>query len=292
MNTGAVIVLYNPDVKLTSALIEALLKQVSQVVVVDNSPKPWPDLPQADHLFYQHFPENIGIAAAQNSGIRTLQKTSCHYAFLFDQDSQVSSSFAQDMLQQLRDLQHQHPNVVALGPEIHCLFTDRVVNSRVQKPVKQLEEARIVRQIIASGKLIDTRHLDSIGLMEEPLFIDAVDHEWCWRAQHKGFQIALSSSITLKHRLGDGRVKVLGVAFKVGAPVRLYYQFRNILLLLRRGYVPRYWKLRNIIAIPVRFCVNALFIVPRRARIAFMLTGIKDGLLGRSGAADRQSQTK
>lgn len=88
------------------------------------------------------------------------------------------------------------------------------------------------------------------------------------------------------HRLGDSRAKFAGITYKVGSPIRLYYQFRNILLLSRRSYVPFYWKLRCTCLLPVRFFLNGLMQSNRRHRVKYMLKGLADGVLGRSGSYD------
>jgi len=66
--------------------------------------------------------------------------------------------------------------------------------------------------------------------------------------------------------------------------VRLYYQFRNILILTRRGYVPGYWKMRNLCVLPIRFFANAFLQDQKLTRVKFMLCGLWDGLLKRDGA--------
>ena len=85
------------------------------------------------------------------------------------------------------------------------------------------------------------------------------------------------------HKQGDGRHKVLGITFKRGAPVRLYYQVRNVLILSRRSYVPLYWKLRNIPAIPLRWLINRWVFDNGKQRGRYFAKGLVDGLKGKNG---------
>jgi len=87
----------------------------------------------------------------------------------------------------------------------------------------------------------------------------------------------------MRHRLGDKRDEVLFIKYKVGSLIRLYYQFRNVFLLSRRGYVPMYWKLRNFTLMFVKLAVQPFRHKDDMQRVKYMLKGIKDGLLARTG---------
>ncbi len=68
--------------------------------------------------------------------------------------------------------------------------------------------------------------------MEDSLFIDAVDSEYCWRIRHNGFLVIKNNDALLAHKLGDGKKKILGFLYVgVPSPIRHYYQVRNTLLL-------------------------------------------------------------
>ena len=174
-------------------------------------------------------------------------------------------------------------SVAAVGARPYCVFEQKEAKPSVQKNLGRIAHMTFVPQIIASSMMIPIDVWDDVGPMEESLFIDGVDHEWCWRAGAKGYSIAICESAVLPHRLGTKRGVLFGLNYKVAQPVRLYYQFRNILLLARRGYVPTYWKLRHLAAIPVRFLLMILFEPPRVARLRYMLRGVVDGLTGHVG---------
>lgn len=63
-------VLYNPDFEVTKAL-SSLASQVDQICVVDNSPSDHSEvLGGYESVEYKPLLKNVGIAAAQNIGIR------------------------------------------------------------------------------------------------------------------------------------------------------------------------------------------------------------------------------
>ena len=280
---GAVLVVYKPDLALTERLLTRLYGQTKEVVIVDNSPSPHDFTKIISHYHYIHLAENSGIASAHNAGLIYLLKAGCQYAVLLDQDSLIPSDMVFNLSSLMKASNKIKQNVVAIGPRIRCSFSDKKVNPRIQKEVFEYDELVGVTQIIASGMMSDLSALDQIGLKDESLFIDGVDHEWCWRARSMGFDIAKAKNIEMVHRLGDSRSKFIGVTYKVGAPIRLYYQFRNILLLSRRPYVPMYWKVRCLFFMPVRLFLNSVMQHNRRKRLGFMLKGIFDGVIGRKG---------
>ncbi|MCQ8890636.1 glycosyltransferase family 2 protein [Pseudoalteromonas carrageenovora] len=280
---GAVLVVYKPDLALTERLLTRLYGQTEEVVIVDNSPTPHDFTKVIKHYHYIHLADNSGIAHAHNAGLLYLLKAGCEYAILLDQDSLIPSDMVFNLSSLLKASNKIKQNVVAIGPRIRCSFSDKKVNPKVQKEVFEYDDLVGVTQIIASGMMIDLSALDQIGLKDESLFIDGVDHEWCWRARSMGFDIAKAKNVEMVHRLGDSRSKFIGVTYKVGAPIRLYYQFRNILLLSRRPYVPTYWKVRCLFFMPIRLFLNSIMQKNRLKRLGFMLQGIIDGVLGRKG---------
>ncbi|GGP95453.1 glycosyltransferase family 2 protein [Shewanella ulleungensis] len=284
---GAILVVYNPDLALTERLLTRLYGQTEEVIIIDNSPKPHSFKKVIEHYTYLHFPENIGIAAAHNAGLIHLLKLGCEYAILLDQDSLIPTDMVFNLSSLLKASKTMKQDIVAIGPRIHCSFSDKNVRSLVQREVFDYEQLVGVTQIIASGMMIDLSAIDEVGLKDESLFIDGVDHEWCWRARSMGLSIARAKQVEMLHRLGDSRSKFIGVTYKVGAPIRLYYQFRNILLLSRRPYVPTYWKVRCLFFMPIRLFLNSVMQTNKRKRLVYMVRGIWDGLLGRSGAYNK-----
>lgn len=281
---GAAIILYQPDSDITYRLIESVLQQVDVLCVIDNSPMPTSLKIATKKMHYHHFPTNVGIAKAQNVGLKELQVLGCEYALLLDQDSQIDPDFVFRLSSLLVASKINEQPIIAIGPRVICSFSEKAVKPRVQREILVYEDIVCVTQIISSGMMIDLSKLDLVGFKDETLFIDGVDHEWCWRAKTHNYMVAIADKIEMVHRLGDARSKFAGVTYKVGSPIRLYYQFRNILLLAQRGYVPSYWKTRNILVLPIRFVANALLQTQKRKRFRYMLCGLWDGLTNKRGS--------
>ena len=276
MSIGIVVILYNPDVEHVNHLIDEFASDDWQIAIVDNSPHPT-QLDLDSNCIYYHYPSNLGIAEAQNIGLRALFSQSIGYCFLLDQDSSFSPVIAASLYKQFIALEKVSP-VAAIGPAIHCQFSNTVQEGVIQKGKQISLGLKEVKQIIASGMLISQQAFEKVGEKESALFIDGVDHEWCWRAKRKGLKVYQSQLVSMPHRQGDDRVKVLGITFKQGTPVRLYYQLRNVLILSRRRYVPIYWKCRHLFAIPLRYIVNRFVFENGQERGQFMRKGLRDGI--------------
>ena len=282
----AIIVTYHPDVGVLNSNISNLLKcgVIEMVHVVDNTPAGMFDFePDFESVSVSFLGENKGIAYAQNIGIQRAKDIGAKYVVLFDQDSTLSADLVPKLLDAMILAERCGIQLACLGPRPLDIFTGRTHAPLVQREKRCGEQITICSQIIASGKLIKVSALDVIGLMDVGLFIDGVDHEWCWRAKKHGFLTGIAENVVMPHKLGDSREHFLFFTYKIGAPVRLYYQFRNALLLSRRTYVPFYWKLRTLLGCIIRFFIFSFGVHSSIERRRYMIEGFWDGLRNKSG---------
>ena len=287
MKICAVIVLYQPEAKTLKKLLQQLSSQVDTLCIVDNSPHRLPTNFFEFTCNYQHFPENLGIAEAQNLAIEFASGSEHDFVVLFDQDSDISECFIADSVQQITEFNKTSSlPMVALGPTIKCGFSQKLMPPSRRSIKTNFSSLHLVKQIISSGMIIDLLYLSKVGLKDSSLFIDGVDHEWCWRAYGNGCVIGQSKTISMVHRIGDGRGEFLGIEYKIGSPIRLYYQTRNLFLLVRRNYVPLYWKFRNLVLLIPKVLINCGVVKNRRRRFSFIVKGIIDGIRARSGPFD------
>jgi rhamnosyltransferase len=140
--------------------------------------------------------------------------------------------------------------------------------------------------LIASGCLLTREALESAGAMDEDLFIDKVDTEWCLRAVSQGFALAGVPAARLQHRLGERTVRVWWLRWRelpAHRPLRYYYIVRNSLLLWRRPHAGWRWRSADIkqwLHITLFF---GLLASGRREILPMVWRGLRDGLRGRTG---------
>lgn len=281
---AAVVILYNPEIDILLKNIKLLKSQVDYVYLIDNSGSVLDvSITDLDYVKYCFNNDNLGIAEAQNIGIKLAQKEGVDYVTLFDQDSHLTENFIDGLYASFNVASNHRIKLACVGPRIIDVFTNNKVTPFIQRDSYSVENITICSQIIASGKMVDIKVLNEIGLMESQLFIDGVDHEWCWRARSRGFSVAINEDVKMVHQLGESKKSFLGIKYTVSSPIRLYYQFRNILILSRRNYVPMYWKIRSLLSIPVRYIILSLTDDDSSRIIAYMNKGLIDGFRKKYG---------
>jgi len=290
----AVVVTYHPDAALLAAQLDALQAQAGCIVVVDNAThgtavREW--CAARPHVELLSLPENIGLAAALNAGITRARATpGITHVLLMDQDS-VPEAGMVAALKVAWDRQSQSERVAAVGTRF--LDPREGVEApfvRIGFPVnRQLHchgdcEEVACDFLITSGSLIPIEVLDQVGGMDEALFIDNVDLEWCFRATSQGYALFGVCGARMLHHHGAARHRVPGVprGVVVHTPRRLFYMMRNRVLLYRRAYTPRRWIAQDVPRLVVKFLLFALLIAPRRENLRCMLSGLRAGIAGRA----------
>lgn len=277
-----VLVTYNPNVELLSRAISAIISQVDLLWISDNSTTIVLDplsFEGAEKIVYKKMSGNIGIAAAQNYGIRYALENNFDYLFFLDQDSISPNGIIMKLISQYAKLKTKHINVGAIGPRPFNRGENKEYRGSIKKGTKLSDEITEVTELISSASLIAVSTFREVGLMDETLFIDGVDHEWCWRATAIAkCRFFIVETMKLSHQLGEGDHFFLYRKVAIPTPFRTYYQFRNYFVLLRRKYVPLYWKVSNGIKYLVKYFYFPLFISPRSQYFKNINRGIHDGI--------------
>lgn len=286
-----VLVTHLPNPTALCNVVDAVIHQVDDLVVVDNASPDLPELPPSAGAVLLAMPANLGLAAAQNAGIKWARERGHSHVLLLDQDSVPAPDMVTVLLAAYRHLARDGA-VGAVGPR----FRDPREGAdapfvRVAFPMSHKlscpTSASTVECdfLISSGSLIPLAVLDAVGDMDGDLFIDNVDLEWSFRARSSGFSLYGVCDATMEHLLGDRRLGVLGGLRNqvVHSPTRLYYMMRNRLLLYRRRHTPRVWIAQDLPRVLSKFLIFAMLVEPRRRNIRYMLRGVVDGVLGRSG---------
>lgn len=279
--TAAIVVIYNNEPAAVVEQVDGLLEQFSLVFVVDNTEDAsWRAAVEAAldaRSVYISMGGNTGLGAAQNRGIAEATRSGAAYFVTFDQDSRPGANFLSGLIDGFLSAS-ERASVAAIGPRAVDMETgDDYDAIRSNEPFA-------VATTLSSGLFLTREALNTVGPMDESLFIDLVDWEWCFRARAKGLEVMIEPRVTLGHKLGERhtRIPLLG---RVGTPQpwRHYYAFRNYLLLCGRGYVPFSWKLKYLVINKFKLLTYPLFMERGGERLRHMLAGLADGLRGRSG---------
>jgi rhamnosyltransferase len=290
----AIVVTYRPDIDRLNALLDATVPQVRHTYVVDNGDGTALRVPLATRGQTSLVPmgKNMGIAAAQNAGARAAIAAGAGFILLLDQDSVPADDMVARLHAGLGELTSQGHRIAAVGPgtpsgEAPANFVRFGWFRYRNVPFRDDDLAVFCDLLIASGSLIPVHAWRDIGSMDESLFIDKVDTEWCIRAAQKDYRLAGIPSATLHHSMGERNVRVWWGRWRhlpEHKPFRYYYIVRNGLIISQRHRVTWRWRTadaRESLMIAVLFGIVS---ASRAEVLGFMLLGLLHGILRRHGS--------
>lgn len=282
-------VLYRPDLDVTAKAIETLLPQVDILCLIDNTPGAdlsarFTGQPQ---VHYIAMGENLGIAVAQNRATRWLLGQGVDYLAYSDQDSMCRPDTISKLLK-------SHILLTDAGVKVGLTGTlpvNRETGEPYRLSARRIDTPDDLRRIpgaegiseyysaISSISLIPRRAMLDNGGFDESLFIDGVDHEWCWRAWHThAYRTFIVQDAVIDHSLGQGDRHLATRKVHIASADRAYYQFRNYLWLKHLAHTPKYWIRKNGLKYAVKFFYFPIMVSPRGKYLKNILRGIRDGL--------------
>jgi rhamnosyltransferase len=224
---AALVVTYNPDLQQVYKTVYSITKQVSYCIVIDNGNTIF-NFQGIENIIIVNLGKNYGIAYAQNRGIELAQQHNADFIVLSDQDTIYPENYIERNIAAYQELKGH--KLAALTP---VFFNSR---KKTKSPIMDKKFSSTTdfsrtyiktAQAIASGTFIVAASLRDIGGMNEKLFIDYVDFEWCWKAAALGYEIYTISDLIINHDLGDDAKIVFGRQVTVRNDIRYYYMIRN-----------------------------------------------------------------
>jgi len=270
----AIIITYNPNFQEFYEYYKQNIKEVDYAIIVDNSEngavrKKIKKLSTELSTEVIQLDSNRGIAYAQNRGVERAEELGKFTFVLFlDQDSLLQKGMISIYNEYYKKLKNQY-NIAILGVSNTQKFTNDYLS---------------VTQIISSGTFTPLTLFQEIGYFDEDLFIDFVEYDWCWRAKAKGYEIfSIRECKLLTHMHGDGKINILGISMVKPSSVRLYYQYRNLLTLLKRSYVPLKWKITMAVKMLVKIPIYIFLLKDNKNTIKYIFRGFRDFFLKKQG---------
>ncbi len=267
-NIAAVVLLFYPPEEVLQ-YIETYRKEVSHLYLVDNTDNSHASASLKDTVCT--FPnvsllqnaENIGVAKALNLALSHAEKDGFTWLLTMDQDSYFDQKEWSVYLEHFEKLDRD--NVALVSP----LHNPKFVNKMLKNPhVKQ-------ETVLSSGNLVKVQCALDVGGYDEKLFIDEVDHAFCFELLNKGYDIVQDQTVFLQHTLGTAFGKHGNI--KLYAPFRLYYMLRNYLYIKKKYAVkfPLFFKKRGKYLV-LFFMKQLLFSKDRVENIRMMKQGSRD----------------
>jgi rhamnosyltransferase len=274
LRVAAIYTTYRPEPGFRTR-IDPVAARCAETIVVDNTPggHTFTDL---DAVVVLQDGVNKGLGRALNIGIAEARRRGCEAVVLFDQDSTPDGDFIDALLNSHARL---GASKVCVGP---YLLDDQNAG-RVSRQAIDAWAPKSVTCLPTSGMFFLIEDLTSEDDFSEDFFLDFADLDWCWRLRARGWQLFQLDHVPMLHRQGLAERHLFGFAYHVPAPYRHYFQFRETLRLLPRGYVPLYAKFRFGLLLPAKVVVYPFLLDRGWERLGWMLRGVRDALRGVGG---------
>lgn len=277
----AIVVLYNNKDSLTVRNTKLISEQVDKIYLIDNSSDSYEDLYKGiANCFYLPQYKNLGIAAAQNIGIRKAINNDDDFIFFADPDSEIPKDTVSKLINKYYNLLNHNYSPGGVCTSAFNTTTGLSISLKGNY-IQDVNDENVyeISYMMNSGSLIPTKNFRDVGFMWENLFIDDVDCEWCWRATKKmGVRFFQDKDICIIHHLGNNAKKV-GAKFRsISPPQRLFYQYRNFLWMLQKGYAPKQWLRYNGWKYIIKVFYFPIFVEPRWLNLKNIVKGIYHGI--------------
>ena len=197
MRSIAGIVLYNPETEKLKRNIDAIIKQVESVVIIDNASANADEIKRIlknyQNIILISNSENAGIAKALNQIIEKADEIGCEWVITLDQDSECKSGI-------IKMYENVLPKYENIGI-ITSFFEDR--NAKLD-----FEDDGTFEEVdfcITSASLTNVGAVKKVGGFDEKMFIDMVDYDICYALKKNGYRIIRVNSVGFVHEVGDSR---------------------------------------------------------------------------------------
>jgi len=299
---AALVVGFNPDVRVLDDLLASLVNDAPTVIFIDNGGGESflkGRVVLRSRVNYVRLDSNLGLGHALNEGFRRAIDQGCRYVATFDQDSSPPPGMIPGLLEAHRRLEAQGIRCAAVGPR----FFDRREGGKTFFPLYKEQGGTITKcpspdkesglfdvdVLITSGMLVNTE-IWREGITYNPgLFVDYTDTDWCFRARNAGYKLFVCPEQEMGHALSDAPpIRFLGLNFLRYSPIRRYYYFRNTVYFIRQRYVSWAWKRRLLMGLVVRLFSNVFIDEHKWLGLKMTTQGLVHGIKGRLGAYHRQ----
>lgn len=285
----SIIVTYQIQPKKFKNCLKLHQENFTQIIVVNNSPEIDLSSLQTNQIILINNPNNIGLAAALNVGIKEAKKKCFQMVALFDQDTILQENFIQQMLKYINNFQAKKKLVAVYSPVYYNQVTKETSRHISFKPF------RLVRSlvdndnyaspyyVITSGSFIPIDVLDEVGPMREELFIDFVDIEWCLRARKKNYHIVAINKVVINHHLGDYAISFMRHRYPIHSPLRMYYYFRNATYLYHLEGIDWNWRFVDFSRNLFRLLFYLVLVKDRLTYFRYIMKGKYHGIIKKMG---------
>jgi rhamnosyltransferase len=268
VDAAIVVVLYHPGAG-DLANLSALATWGVRVIAVVNAirDKDRDSLP-ASKVQVIYNPTNVGLARALNQGIAAAIDAGSRYVLLLDQDSRPTRETFETLLAAATEIEKAGRPLACVAPVL-----------RDRKATTDTDIHTDSTSFATSGTMLTQMGWNQAGPMLERLFIDGIDHEWCFRARARGLETVLVREAVMEHDMGEDGINLFGRYRPIHrSPARHYFIIRNTLWLAREPHIPARWRLSEVAKLAYRVPTYLLASHDRARTVGSIMAAVADGL--------------
>ncbi|CAA0110945.1 Uncharacterised protein [Halioglobus japonicus] len=285
------VVAHNPKSVELLSLVETLLDSTDSVVVVDNNSAYChylQSLESQPDITVIRNSENCGVSGGINQIIAHARDLGAKFVVAFDQDTKITADLIPMLASHLEKLLESGEPVAAIGPSVVDDYTNQTMpfvrfklpfNIRYSRETLPQDEQQVECDfLISSGCLMSVQALNDIGAMNEELFIDNVDLEWCFRARQKRYKIYGDFTAVIRQQIGVAftRIPFTKAVVRYHDYTRNYFMTRNRLWLYRQRYANAAWVVHDLLRFSSKLLYLLIFKGNRLELLKSSLKGIID----------------
>lgn len=237
---AGVVIIFYPDTTALLSHIGSYLNFTEVLYVIDNTDdfqlqktneEKLANL--GNNIFYISNNGNKGIGLSLNKAAYLARQKGYKWLLTMDHDSWFSGDELSRYGYEFQKTFFNDPSVAVVAPNYH---------KNPQESKK--EEFEYVTAVITSGSLVHLDAWEAVKGFNEFLFIDEVDHDFCYRVIINGYKVAKFKNIWIEHTIGNQeKAGYFGVIARkkrvIHSPFRLYFMVRNYLY-VRKKYAKLY----------------------------------------------------
>lgn len=268
------IVTYNPNIGRLKQCLDAIVGQITNLVIFDNGSTNIADVRTtikavSESAIILESNDNKGIATALSEIMLFAKKQNYRWVLTLDQDSVLQDNIVDCYINTANNPKYFDAGMFT------CLIKDR--NFIDTKYEVQSQSVIEVEYCITSAAFTNTQKYFQTDGYDKKFFIDCVDFDICYSLNEHGFKIYRINKVGILHEVGHGeQCRFLGKKIIVyhEKPLRLYYLTRNTIWLYKKHSSYKFIRLiKKELAILIRIL---LYEDNRRNKLKAFIRGIQD----------------
>lgn len=244
MKIACVVIWYNPEKLGPNTAIQNILnysEYFGHIFIIDNSNNNNNDLAvQIPNSVYIPNFKNLGIARALNQGCEKAMESGYDWVMTMDHDSNWNKENLLLYLSESEKLALIDEKNVSFSPLLignkRSILSDIIHKIIKENKSKSNAMYQFVDRVITSGNILKLAIWKLLDGFNVSLFIDEVDHEFCYRLRERGYKIIEIHTCSMFHNLGTNKRYFFPHPCQHQG-VRIYYIVRNMLFVKKNYYI-------------------------------------------------------